>query len=243
MMRHARPLLVALFTAAASASVAGERAVVVELFTSQGCSSCPPADALLAELTERADVIALALHVDYWDYLGWHDSFASPAFTRRQKAYAHAFGERMVYTPQMVVDGRKGIVGSKTDAVKAAIAAALDRPDTAEVQIEAGADRLSVAIAAQRGPAPEAVVSLVSYAAPQTVVITRGENSGHAITYTNPVRSWMRLGEWSGEATVWSVPFPEDAAGLAVLVQDAESMAILGAAHYEWHDTKAQTRP
>jgi hypothetical protein len=234
MMRLACHLLVALLTVAGSAAMAGERAVVVELFTSQGCSSCPPADALLAELAERDDIIALALHVDYWDYLGWHDSFASPAFTKRQKAYAEAFGERMVYTPQIVVDGRKGIVGSKADAVKAAIAAALDRPDAVDVAIEAGADGLSVAVSAGSVPVPEAIVSLVTYAGPQTVAITRGENSGHAITYTNPVRSWMRLGDWHGEAASWRVPFPEDAAGVAVLVQEAESMAILGAAHHEW---------
>ena len=243
MTRHVRYLLAVPLALGGSLAMAGERAVVVELFTSQGCSSCPPADALLADLAARDDVIALALHVDYWDYLGWHDSFASPAFTERQKAYAHALGERMIYTPQMVVDGREGIVGSKADAVRAAIAAGLARPDTADVSIEAEAEGLSVRLAARRAPVPAAVVNLVTYAAPQTVAITRGENSGHAITYTNPVRSWMRLGSWRGDAAVWTVPFPEDAAGVAVLVQDAESMAVLGAARHEWRGKDAQARP
>lgn len=214
-------------------SAAAQGPVVVELFTSQGCSSCPPADAFHAELAGRPGIIALAFHVDYWDYLGWRDSFASPAFTKRQRAYAKAFGDRMVYTPQMVVGGRVGLVGSHIEAIEAAIAEVSHDPATAAVRIDAADDTLRVVVEPGAGAAEPAHVSYVLLAHPQTVDITRGENRGHQITYHNVVRAWMMLGAWHGEAATWSVAMPQDARSIVVLVQARDSRAILGAAQHD----------
>ena len=228
MLRRVRAAAFAMLAAAMPA--AAGQPVVVELFTSQGCSSCPPADALLAELSERPGVIALALHVDYWDYLGWQDSFASPAFTKRQRAYAKAMGERMVYTPQVVVQGRHGVVGSRREDIEAAIAAVAAEPSAVSLTLEAAPEGLVVRLEPGSGPVGETSVSYMLYAAPQTVAISRGENNGHSITYHNVVRSWMMLGPWTGEPARWLVPYPQDARGVAVLVQDRKTKAILGAA-------------
>lgn len=208
--------------------------VVVELFTSQGCSSCPPADAILADLAEREGVIALALHVDYWDHLGWRDSFASPMHAKRQRAYAKAFGERTVFTPQIIVNGRHGVIGSRRDEVEAAVGAAASATMPVDLGIAAEAGGLTVTLAATRTPMPAARVLFVVYAHPQTVAITRGENSGQAVTYHNVVTGLMRLGEWHGEARRWDLPIPQEARGVAILVQAEETMEILGAAGREF---------
>lgn len=221
---------------AAVAPAAAGSPVVVELFTSQGCSSCPPADAFLARLSERPGVIALAFHVDYWDYLGWQDSFASPAFSKRQRSYARAFGERMVYTPQIVVAGRRGLVGSREDEVEAAIAEAAASSPLAKVTIALRGDALAVTVEAAGAVVQEAQVNLVLFDAPQVVEIGRGENSGRTMTYHNVVRSWMMLGSWSGARTEWVVPLPQDMRGAAVLVQDAASLSMLGAGQYLFAD-------
>ena len=230
MPRRLPALALALFAACAPASA--EQPVVVELFTSQGCSSCPPADAFLAELAQRPGIVALAFHVDYWDYLGWQDSFANPAFSKRQRAYAKAFGERMVYTPQMVVGGRVGLVGSHVEAIEAAIAEARDRPAAARVHIVPDGDGLRVSVEPGAGPAATANVGYVLLAHPQTVEITRGENRGHRITYHNVVRGWMMLGRWQGGQVSWPVAMPQDAEALVVLVQAEDDRAILGAARH-----------
>lgn len=232
MFREVRAAVLALVAAALPAQAGGP--VVVELFTSQGCSACPPADALLAELADRPGIIALALHVDYWDYLGWADSFASPAFSKRQRSYAKAFGERMVYTPQIVVQGRVGIVGSRTEEIEAAIAAAAAEPLPVTVSLTAQEDGVAVVLDPASGPVGEASVSYMVYAEPQTVRIGRGENTGLDLTYRNVVRSWMMLGRWHGEPVRWVVPRPQDALGVAVLVQDPETRAILGAAMHRF---------
>jgi hypothetical protein len=229
MPRRLSALAFALFTAAVPAAAGSP--VVVELFTSQGCSSCPPADALLAEITQRPDVIALALHVDYWDYLGWQDSFASPAFTKRQRSYAKALGERMVYTPQIVVNGRRGVIGSRRDEVEAAIAEAHGAAPVAVLTLETTDEGLVVTIAAA-GERPAAAVSYVLFAPPQTVEISRGENRGRSLDYHNVVRSWMMLDDWTGQARRWVLPLPQEARGAVVLVQDRETRAILGAAQH-----------
>ena len=133
-----RAILAGLAVAAglsATAANAGDRPVVIELYTSQGCSSCPPADALLNELAGRDDVIALAMHVDYWDYIGWKDIFANPAHTVRQRAYANADGQRMIYTPQMIVGGKDHVVGYKPMHLAKLIETHGDLPVVVDIQM------------------------------------------------------------------------------------------------------------
>ncbi|NIZ09842.1 thioredoxin family protein [Pseudooceanicola sp. HF7] len=188
--------------------------VVVELFTSQGCSSCPPADALIGQLVGREDVLPLAMHVDYWDYLGWKDSLADPAFTNRQKAYAQARGKRMIYTPQMIVGGSSFLKGTHPMQLADYIDLHQDRPDayTLEVDVQ-GEGRYRLIASEQRpgstSPAP-LTVQLIHYRPVQTVHIERGENAGAEITYMNTVASWADLGEWDGQGTL-QIDFNSDA--------------------------------
>ncbi len=173
--------------------------VVVELFTSQGCSSCPPADAMLKELAQRDGVLALALPVDYWDYIGWSDIFASPQFSDRQRRYAGAVGERTIYTPQIVVGGLDRVAGAKPMQVMDHLRkhAALAPQVALSLRREGG--RIVVAAHAPR-PLPRPVlVQIVRYTPEQTVQIERGENAGRTVSYTNIVTSWQVLGEWTGE--------------------------------------------
>jgi hypothetical protein len=239
--RHIRALSSALAAVAVAATLfaqparAEEGPVVVELFTSQGCSSCPPADEILGELTGRDNVIALALHVDYWDYLGWRDSFALPGHTKRQKAYRAALGARAIYTPQILIDGEADVVGSREGEVLNAIRAARAKPKPAKVGFDDMNGRMIARVApVEEGAAPRkpATVWMVTYAEPQTVAIARGENAGRTITYFNAVTSWTRMGEWRGEATNYDAPMPEGAAGAVVLVQEGKAGPILGAAEY-----------
>jgi hypothetical protein len=209
-----------------------ERPVVVELFTSQGCSSCPPADALLGELAERPDVLALSLHVDYWDYIGWTDPFASPEMTARQRAYARARGERMVYTPQMIIDGTVDVVGSREGAVLAAITSAARNQRGVAVDIDLETARVSV----PEGAAPEggADVWIVFFDDKHSSEIEAGENSGRKLTYHHVVREWRRLGTWTG--TPFEAALGQDAVGpnafdgCAIIVQARGAGPILGAA-------------
>ncbi|EIE48930.1 hypothetical protein AL036_00075 [Salipiger aestuarii] len=190
---------------AGSATLAQERSrdhdspVVVELFTSQGCISCPAADAVLAELGQRDDVIALALHVDYWDYIGWRDSFGDPAFTKRQKGYARAAGRRSIYTPQMMIGGAFDVVGSRPMKVMDAVQHALDAPALATLTITRDGDMLLIR-ADPLGPLPETLVHLVRYTPRATVDITAGENEGRTVFYTHIAHGWQVLGLWNGEA-------------------------------------------
>jgi hypothetical protein len=180
---------------------AEERPVVVELYTSQGCSSCPPADALLQELAAREDVIALSLHVDYWDYIGWKDRFADPAHAERQRAYAHAGGRRMVYTPQMIVEGQESIVGIKRMKLNDLIRAHQNAVSDTRLEIERGDGglvRLSVAPADQP-LANAADLYLVRFTPSRRVEITRGENAGRTMDYANVVEEWVTIGQWDGQ--------------------------------------------
>lgn len=210
-----RALLVAT-SLAATPTLAGPQAVV-ELFTSQGCSSCPPADALLAELAARPNVIALTLPVDYWDYLGWRDTLAHPAFSARQRAYAAGRGDHQVYTPQIVVDGRIICIGSDRARVERAIAAGPDL--SVEVALAEEAGRISVGLSGQPDSAGE--VWLLPVARSRTVTIGRGENRGRTITYANVALGMIRLGAWTGAPTtlLHDKPLPEGADGYVVLVQ------------------------
>jgi len=207
--------------------------VVVELFTSQGCSSCPPADALLAELTGRPDVVALSFHVDYWDYIGWKDPYASPQYTARQQRYTQALNLRYVYTPQIVVDGRADVVGSHRAEVLAAIetAAQRDRPiDITFVTNNGG----KVIIPQGHAPDEGATVWLAVYDREHVTEVKRGENAGLIVRNANVVRSFERLGTWTGARL--EIPLDLSGAlargrdGCAVIVQRGRAGPVLAAA-------------
>jgi hypothetical protein len=222
--------------ATAPAAAPAQKAVV-ELFTSQGCSSCPAADALLARLAQRDDLIAISLSVDYWDYLGWKDTLAQAKFSERQKAYAKVIGDGMVYTPQIVVNGAAHVNGSDEGRIFAAIektnvAVAASR---APVNLSAAGGKLVVEIAASPGNvAKEATVWLAVISPSVQVPITRGENKGKTITYTNVVRELIPIGMWSGKAMTvrlhrHSIAYA-GAERCAVLVQQGRGGPIVGAA-------------
>lgn len=207
---------------------------VVELFTSQGCSSCPPADARLAELSRRPDVIALTLPVDYWDYLGWRDTLAKPDFSARQRGYAHIRGDRAVFTPQMVVNGIKACVGSDLAAIEHAIANATgDRP-ALPVAVRASATDGTMRVEVEGGAAGPAGIWLLPVVRSREVTIAKGENRGRAVTYVNVVRGVIRIGEWSGGTVRVEAPLPPgEADGFVVLVQATRGVKpaeIMGAA-------------
>jgi hypothetical protein len=211
---------------------------VVELFTSQGCSSCPPADELLVELAGRPDIVALTLPVDYWDYLGWKDTLAQPAFTARQRAYASARNDKQVYTPQVVVNGLKPIVGSDRAKIEGQIAKAAEGPRLpVAIALEETGAAVSVAIAASADASLSGEAWLLPVAKSREVAIARGENKGRTIAYANVVRGMVKLGDWSGAPVRFEVPLdqarPAEADSYVVLVQataDAKPGAILGAA-------------
>lgn len=205
--------------------------VVVELFTSQGCSSCPPADANLARLAqEREDVIALALHVDYWDYIGWPDRFAQHAFTKRQKGYARASGWKTIYTPQVVVDGQHHAVGSAAAQVAALVARHAATPAPVDLEIVREGGTLAIRATPVAGPVGPVDVHVVRYADSVEMEIPSGENAGLLLTYTHIVEEWDVAARWDGTATfTTSVPVAGPS-GVVVLIQAADYGPILVAA-------------
>jgi len=213
---------------AAQAAEAQQRPAVVELFTSQGCSSCPPADAFLGELAQRGDVLALAYHVDYWDGIGWKDLFALPQATARQEGYKRRLGLRSLYTPQMVIDGHLDLVGSdRPQALR------LLGPRRAEAMptlaLRDGLLRIDLPGAAR---IPMEVV-WIAYLQQAETAVARGENAGRRLKEFNIVRGSQVLGRWDGEARQLTVPLaqlPADADAVAVLVQQLGQGGVLGAA-------------
>jgi hypothetical protein len=204
--------------------------VVVELFTSQGCSSCPPADAVLAELALRDDVIALALHVDYWDYIGWKDEFAQPKFTQRQQNYANFAGERVVYTPQMMIGGLDSVIGSDAMALMDGIAAHGAARPAVRLGLTRHGDVLTIsaqAVAQVEGPL---TVQLIRYTPEQTVDIGSGENAGQSIRYVNVVTSWETLSDWDGVAPLTIDMALTGSDPTVVIVQKAGPGRIVAAA-------------
>jgi hypothetical protein len=208
--------------------------VVVELFTSQGCNSCPPAEAFLAELADEEGILALEMHVDYWDYIGWKDPFGSAFLTARQQSYAGDLRQRYVYTPQMVIDGRKHVTGSHRGKVRAAIAdRRAERQTVLNVRI-LNQDGGKVVIPAGHSPDEGATVWLAVYDGLHETKVPSGENAGRTLKNRNVVRELVRLGTWTGER----LEIPIDLAGAmergrsgcAVLVQQGQTGPILGAA-------------
>jgi len=199
-MRNIILFLTLVFFAQLAPVYAGQTPVVVELFTSQGCSSCPPADRFLGKLSKRSDVIALALHVDYWDYLGWKDSFGSAKFSERQRAYAESIHNSTIYTPQMIVQGASPAVGNRVDEVQRLIARHASQTAKAEVALRREGDMLVVVVKNTGRPAGRSIVQLVRYAPKTTVTIRAGENAGKRIEYNNTVTKWVTLAKWNGRA-------------------------------------------
>ncbi|MEB8388068.1 DUF1223 domain-containing protein [Rhodobacteraceae bacterium KMM 6894] len=196
----------------------GQRPVVVELFTSQGCSSCPPADALLHDLAARDDVIALALHVDYWDYIGWKDVFGKPANTKRQNGYAKAGKRRMVYTPQMIVNGQQDVVGNRPKDVSALISRHMGQPKTVDLAVTRNGGEITISARSLNGASP-LIVQMVRFVPYSEVAITRGENAGHTFAYANVVTDLVELTRWDRTAPlILKVDAPGDAQ-IAVILQ------------------------
>lgn len=207
--------------------------VVVELYTSQGCSSCPPADKLMHDLAARDDVIALALHVDYWDYIGWKDEYANPAYTRRQQKYAHVAGRNMVYTPQMIIAGQDDVVGARSMELADLIAKHSQQPATTRVQATRQGNVLTVTAETDGPLAAASNIHLVRYDPERVAKITRGENAGRTLTYNNVVADWQVVGQWDGTAPLeMSVTVSGDMPAV-VLVQMPGPGRILAAARVE----------
>src|SRR6201981_3259528 len=201
---------------------------VVELFTSQGCSSCPPADKIIGELAKDPSIIALSMPIDYWDYLGWKDTLADARFSARQKAYSLAPGDRDVYTPQGIVNGHAHVFGSDRAGIEEAIGATrkTDGVMSVPISLALAGKQITVSVAASN-KAPTAArgeiwICSISRAVP--ISIGRGENRGRELTYYNVVRNLLKVGDWNGNAASWTVPLEnlsrEGIDGAAVFVQD-----------------------
>jgi hypothetical protein len=241
----ARRLFLGLTSAAtlATAAWAGQPAlrlphpIVVELFTSQGCSDCPAADRLVGELAKRKDVIALSLPITYWDMLGWKDTFATDSNTQRQKSYAAVMKHSGIYTPQMIIDGRLDVVGNQRDRVLAALSARSSdglAEMSVPVSIGTASGRIEIAIPALKTKTKLlATIWVMRTLAQGSVNVEQGENRNHQLTYTNVVRDLQRAGEWNGEAMKIDLPMTLAKTrhdGIAVILQSRDFGPVLGAA-------------
>jgi len=238
---HRYPALAVMLCCAAVTN-AEPRPIVVELFTSQGCSSCPPADAYVGQLSARSDVLALSFHVDYWDDLGWRDRFALPQSAARQSIYARNLGRLSVYTPQLVVDGREDYVGSAATAIARALK---ENRDGTPVRVSLRDSEVLIELGAYPNAAPSEVV-LIAYLRHAVSVIGRGENAGRTLEEFNIVRAIRTLGSWKGQAQSFNVSvssLPPDATDVAVLVQRFGQAPIIGAAARAVRSTTQGPRP
>ena len=212
-----------------------EHPVVVELFTSQGCSDCPPADQFLTELAKRKDVVALTLPVTYWDMLGWRDTFASEANTIRQKAYAKVMGRSGVYTPQIIVGGVADVVGGRRDQVMAAIAAHQHDKVAIPISVKISPQQVQIALPADKADAngTDATIWVMHTFGHANVQVGDGENKGRTLSYTNVVRDLKAIGLWKGDAVTFELPrvalssVPHD--GMVVVLQRDRYGQIIGA--------------
>ena len=214
---------------------------VVELFTSQGCSSCPPADKILGELSKDPSVIALSMPIDYWDYLGWKDTLADSRFSARQKAYSHVRGDRDVYTPQVIVNGSAHVIGSDRSSIEGAIQDTTKTGSVMSVPVTMtlSGKLINVSVAASTAPtASHGEVWICSVSKSVPISIGRGENRGREVTYYNVVRNLLKVGDWNGNSGSWTVPIENisrDGVDAAVVyVQDGNREKpgpMLGAAY------------
>lgn len=215
--------------------------IVVELFTSEGCSSCPPADSLLGELTERQYVLPLSYHVDYWDYIGWKDRFGDAKFTRRQYAYAEAQGSSMVYTPQMIVAGAIDVVGSDRKEVEKALKTAYTRNAMYRVHVMREDDGKVVAQFPEAPIGVPATIWLVTYQRSAESHVKAGENAGRSLMTYNVVRSLQKIGMWTGAATEIELKLDEQAKAAgpdacAIIANQAEHGPIVAAAGFKFEN-------
>lgn len=214
---------------AAAGATRAEPVVVVELFTSQGCSSCPPADEFVAMLASDPRILPLALHVDYWDYIGWADRFAQPIFTDRQRDYAKAVGSRTIYTPQLIIGGLDRIEGFAPMETADRLRAHLSAGAAVHLTVTREGERLVIKAEADPPLDAPAQVQLVRYKPEETVTIERGENAGRTITYHNIVTQWTELGVWPGLAPLeLTTPFKGELPG-AIIIQSTGPAHILAA--------------
>jgi len=198
-------------TALATSAIAGEPRAVIELFTSQGCSSCPSADKLMGELAKDSSLVTMSLPVDYWDYLGWKDTLALHGHTNRERAYAAARGDREVYTPQVVVNGLVHVLGSDKAAIESAIAQTRNeaKPLTLPVNVAVADGMVTVDVPAATDNHTSGEVWLCPITHKAEVVVGRGENRGRTLDYYNVARRWVKLGDWNGEAQKFTLPLSQ----------------------------------
>jgi hypothetical protein len=214
---------------------AAGRPVIIELFTSQGCSSCPPADAFLEMLKSKPGIVALSYHVDYWDYLGWRDTLGSPEYSQRQYDYAKSRGDMNVYTPQMIINGGSHFVGSQRSKVSDGIEAARADATARWVDIAMADNATDVMInIAAGGPTKGATLWLMAFAPFISTEIKKGENAGSTVEYYNVVRKLVPAGMWHGEEARIVLPkssvIPEDCKGWVALLQVGKAGPVIGAA-------------
>jgi hypothetical protein len=225
-----------LASAVLTSALCAEPRAVIELFTSQGCSSCPPADKLAGELARDPTLVVMSLPIDYWNYLGWKDTLALPGHSNRQRAYSKSRGDREVYTPQVVVNGTVHTLGSDKSAIENAIAQTRKQEGmlSLAVALSVAGDNISVSIPA--GKSAKGEIWLCPITQDVEVAVGKGENAGQTITYHNVVRRWVKLGDWNGTARSFTIPLG-DVTGVggdavAVMVQSGSKDApgaMLGA--------------
>ena len=222
-----------------------EPRAVVELFTSQGCSSCPPADQIIGDLSKDPSIIALSMPIDYWDYLGWKDTLADSRFSARQRAYSRVRGDREVYTPQVIVNGSTHVIGSDRAGIERAIGKADKGPGVMSVPVtmSLSGKQINVSVAASKeSTVSHGEVWICSIAKSVPIAITRGENRGQQVTYHNVVRNLLKVGDWTGRPESWTVPIEnltrDGVDGAVVYVQDGSREKpgpMLGAAYTSLH--------
>jgi hypothetical protein len=216
----------------AAARSTAEGPWAVELFTSQGCNSCPPSDAYLGSLARRPDIVALSFHVDYWDYIGWKDAFASRDTTERQRAYARVLKQRYVYTPEMVVDGIGHDTGRDRGAIETLLAEAQRRsPKRATPELaRAVGGPLTIKLAAFPLDGRPADVTLAIYDRRHSTPVASGENQGRMLENFNTVRQLEVLARWDGSAASWTIEAGrlQPGQGAAVIVQGADHGPVIG---------------
>lgn len=231
-MRHLVSAACGMLLVCASAPEARAQ-VVVELYTSQGCSSCPPADEFFADLVSDPSVIPLSLHVDYWDYIGWEDSFADARFTDRQKSYARAIGSRTIYTPQFIIGGMDRVEGFDPAETAAHLARHFAATSPVTLQVERQGDVLMIRAVADPPLTEPVRIQVVRYTPEQTVTIERGENAGQTITYRNVVTSWDVVGMWSGLDPLELTATAPGSDPAVVILQNEGPAAIMAAARVD----------